>query len=60
VRRIVREDTQIVIEARDEKNAVDLAIDEATTVMPDKWDCYDCDYFCDLGDAVKIEPKLED
>jgi hypothetical protein len=55
VRRIVREDTQIVIEAKDEKNAVDLAIDEATVVTPDKWECYDCDYFCDLGDAVKVE-----
>lgn len=55
VRRVVREDVVLEVEATSMTNAIDLAIDEATIVPQEKWDCYDCDYFCDLSDVSKGE-----
>lgn len=55
VKRIVREDIVINVMADSRKNAIDLAIDEATTALPNLWDCYDCEYLCEESDAKEAE-----
>ena len=45
VRRIVREDTEIEVEAESRDAARTAAELEATSVPQDKWDTYDCEYW---------------
>lgn len=51
VRRIVREDTEVTVRAESKNMAIDLAIDKATIINPEEWDCYDCDYLCEEEDV---------
>lgn len=55
VRRIVREDTVVVVEAENEKDAIEKAKLDATSVVPEKWDCYDCEYWTDTEAASRLE-----
>jgi hypothetical protein len=55
VRRIVREDITIRLEATSIKNATDLAMDEALVRLPSEWECYDCEYFADEDDVHEEE-----
>lgn len=54
VRRIVREDTVITVNADSPKMAADIAVDEATILEPKEWDCYDCEYLCEEADAWEV------
>jgi hypothetical protein len=47
VRRIIREDTVIEIEAENQEEARRKAELEATCVPQEKWDAYDCEYSSD-------------
>ena len=54
VRRIVREDTVIAVKADSPKMAAEIATGEATSLQPQEWDCYDCEYICDGSDAWEV------
>jgi hypothetical protein len=47
VGRVVREDTILQVEAASEEVAKSEAKLLATSVPPEKWDCYDCEYWTD-------------
>lgn len=55
VRRIVREDTVIEVEADSVESANAKADAEASSVPAEQWDCYDCKYWRDDDAAVLIE-----
>lgn len=55
VRRVVREETYVRVRATSKRGAVDLAVDEAMTVQPQEWECYDCEYISDEDDVIKGE-----
>jgi hypothetical protein len=58
VRRILREDANVTIEAESVEEAIRNAILEASS-NPESyvWDCYDNEYFTDEEDAVQdVEP----
>ena len=54
VRRIVREDTVIEVEAETPRAADWAAHVQASDVPPEKWDCYDCEYWSDEDAIVKV------
>lgn len=45
VRRIVREDLVVMIDAESEEQAKQQAMNQAPNEQ--EWDCYDCEYFID-------------
>ena len=57
IRRIVREDTLIMVDAANEAEALEKAKSEATNVPAENWECYDCEYWND-DDAVILKKDL--
>ena len=56
VRRIVREDTVVVVEAGSAKEAVEKAKLEAQDKDAKDWECYDCEYWTDDGiDVLEVK-----
>ncbi len=53
VRRIVREDTVVEVEAATPDAAREKAKDVASP-YGDEWDCYDCEYWIDDGDVTEV------
>jgi hypothetical protein len=51
VRRVVREDTIITVEAPDFEAARSAAEIEATSVPQEHWDTYDCEYWSEASDG---------
>jgi len=60
VRRIVREDTSIEVEADSKEAAQEKAMSLATSVEPEKWDCYDCEYWRDDADIEEIKEEANE
>ena len=48
VRRIVREDTVLTVQASSESEAKDKAELEATAIPQEQWDTYDCEYSSEI------------
>lgn len=53
IRRIVREDTVVTVEAANKDEALNKARLAAPNVPQEKWDGYDCDYWDDGIYAVE-------
>lgn len=55
VRRIVREDTTVVVEAKNRAEAEAAAQLEATCVPLKEWEAYECEYWCDPADVKEVQ-----
>jgi hypothetical protein len=58
VRRIVREDTTVEVEAADLNAAKQESELIATCIDADKWDCYDCEYWSEEESGLNDSPAV--